>query len=136
MNFTASVRRFLSIMLTSLFLLTTVTSVHAQASMIGTQEVINQQQANVDREALQNMLSDEAVQEKIISMGVSPDQVEQRINSLTADELAYFNTQLDEAPAGAAGGILGVVVLFLVIFIVTDMLCATNIYNFVNCINR
>ena len=107
MTFTASTRRFLSIMLTALFLLTTVTSVHAQASMIGTHEVINQEQANVDREALKGMLGDEAVQEKIASMGVSPDQVEQRINSLTADELAYFNAQLDEAPAGAAGGILG-----------------------------
>nr|WP_231703356.1 PA2779 family protein [Halopseudomonas pelagia] len=124
----------MSIMLTALFLLTTVTSVHAQASMIGTQEVITNEQVSVDREALKSMLSDEAVQEKMASMGVSPDQVEQRINSLTADELAYFNAQLDEAPAGA--GILGVIVLFLVIFIITDLLCATNIYKFVNCINR
>nr|WP_235801935.1 PA2779 family protein [Halopseudomonas pelagia] len=121
-------------MLTALFLLTTVTSVHAQASMIGTQDVISQEQVSVDREALKSMLSDEAVQEKMASMGVSSDQVEQRINSLTADELAYFNAQLDEAPAGA--GILGVIVLFLVIFIITDLLCATNVYKFVNCINR
>jgi hypothetical protein len=123
-------------MLTALFLLTTVTSVHAQASMIGTSDVINQEQASVDRDALKSMLSDQAVQEKIASMGVSADQVEQRINSLTADELAYFNAQLDEAPAGAGGGILGVIVLFLVIFIITDLLCATNVYKFVNCINR
>ncbi|MFT6430299.1 MAG: hypothetical protein ACJAXR_002386 [Halopseudomonas sp.] len=135
MTFTATTRRFLSIMLTALFLLTTVTSVHAQASMIGTSDVINQEQASVDRDALKSMLSDQAVQEKIASMGVSADQVEQRINSLTADELAYFNAQLDEAPAGA-GGILGVIVLFLVIFIITDLLCATNVYKFVNCINR
>ncbi|WP_339846454.1 PA2779 family protein [uncultured Halopseudomonas sp.] len=136
MTFTASTRRFLSIMLTALFLLTTVTSVHAKGSMIGTHDVINQEQASVDREALKGMLSDEAVQEKIASMGVSPEQVEQRINSLTADELAYFNAQLDEGPAGAGGGILGIIVLFLVIFIITDMLCATNVYKFVNCINR
>ncbi|MBL4835703.1 MAG: PA2779 family protein [Pseudomonas sp.] len=134
MTFTASTKRLLSIMLTALFLLTTVTSVHAQASMIGTHDVINQEQASVDREALKSMLSDEAVQEKIASMGVSSEQVEQRINSLTADELAHFNTQLDEAPAGA--GILGIIVLFLVIFIITDMLCATNVYKFVNCVNR
>lgn len=134
MTFMKSTKRYLSIMLTALFLLTTVTSVHAQASMIGTQEVISNEQVSVDREALKSMLSDEAVQEKMASMGVSPDQVEQRINSLTADELAYFNAQLDEAPAGA--GILGVIVLFLVIFIITDLLCATNIYKFVNCINR
>jgi len=31
-----------------------------------------------------------------------------------------FNANLDEAPAGA--GILGVIVLFLVIFIITDLL--------------
>ena len=134
MTFTASTKRLLSIMLTALFLLTTVTSVHAQASMIGTHDVINQEQASVDREALKSMLSDEAVQEKIASMGVSSEQVEQRINSLTADELAHFNTQLDEAPAGA--GILGIIVLFLVIFMITDMLCATNVYKFVNCVNR
>lgn len=134
MTFMTSTRRYVSIMLTALFLLTTVTSVHAQASMIGTQEVISQEQVSVDREALTSMLSDEAVQEKMASMGVSTDQVEQRINSLTADELAYFNAQLDEAPAGA--GILGVIVLFLVIFIITDLLCATNVYKFVNCINR
>jgi transposase len=81
MTFTATTRRFLSIMLTALFLLTTVTSVHAQASMIGTSDVINQEQASVDRDALKSMLSDQAVQEKIASMGVSADQVEQRINS-------------------------------------------------------
>lgn len=134
MIFMKSTKRYLSIMLTALFLLTTVTSVHAQASMIGTQEVISQEQVSVDREALKSMLSDEAVQDKMASMGVSADQVEQRINSLTADELAYFNAQLDDAPAGA--GIIGVIVLFLVIFIITDLLCATNVYKFVNCINR
>lgn len=134
MTFMKTTKRYLSIMLTALFLLTTVTSVHAQASMIGTHDVISQEQVSVDREALKDMLADQAVQEKMASMGVSPEQVEQRINSLTADELAYFNAQLDEAPAGA--GILGVIVLFLVIFIITDLLCATNVYKFVNCINR
>ncbi|MGS7337782.1 PA2779 family protein, partial [Enterobacter kobei] len=47
---------------------------------------------------------------------------------------AQFNQQLDQAPAGA--GVVGIIVLFLVIFIITDMLCATNIFNFVKCINR
>ena len=134
MTFMKSTKRYLSIMLTALFMLTSVSSVYAQGSMIGTHEVIAQEQLSVDRDALISMLDDQAVQEKLASMGVSPDQVEQRINSLTADELAYFNAQLDEAPAGA--GVLGVIVLFLVIFIITDMLCATNVFKFVNCINR
>jgi len=106
----------------------------AQAAMVGTPEVIAEQQQQVDRQQLLTMLDDQKVQDKLVSMGVDRDQVEQRINSLTPAELAQFNQQLDQAPAGA--GVVGIIVLFLVIFIITDMLCATNIFNFINCINR
>ncbi|MCQ4232087.1 PA2779 family protein [Pseudomonas stutzeri] len=106
----------------------------AQAAMIGTPEVIAEQQQQVDRQQLLTMLEDQDVQKKLESMGVDRTQVEKRINSLTSAELAQFNQQLDQAPAGA--GVVGIIVLFLVIFIITDMLCATNIFNFVNCINR
>ena len=137
MNQTSTVRRYLSIFMATLFMFTSMVSLHAQASqaaMTATHEVIAQEQLSVDRDQLTAMLDDEAVQEKLASMGVSPEQVEKRINSLTAEELAHFNAQLDEAPAAA--GVVGVIVLFLVIFIITDMLCATNIFRFVNCINR
>lgn len=106
----------------------------AQAAMIGTPEVVAEQQQKVDQKQLITMLDDQDVQKKLEAMGVDRDQVESRINSLTPAELAQFNQQLDEAPAGA--GVVGIIVLFLVIFIITDMLCATNIFNFVNCINR
>ncbi|GGI93579.1 hypothetical protein GCM10009083_07550 [Halopseudomonas pertucinogena] len=137
MNQTSTVRRYLSLFMAALFMFTSMVSLHAQASqaaMTATHEVIAQEQLSVDRDQLKAMLDDEAVQDKLASMGVSPEQVEQRINSLTAEELAHFNAQLDEAPAAA--GVVGVIVLFLVIFIITDMLCATNIFRFVNCINR
>lgn len=133
MNFMRTTKRYLSIMLTALFLLTSMASLQAQAAMIGTGEAVAQQQLGVDRAELKSMLDDQAVQDKLASMGVTPDQVEKRIDSLTADELAQFNSQLDDAPAGA--GVVGIIVLFLVIFIITDMLCATNVYSFVNCVN-
>jgi hypothetical protein len=102
--------------------------------MIGTGEVLAEQQQQVDRQQLLSMLDKQDVQEKLHSMGVDRSQVEARINSLTGAELAQFNQQLSEAPAGA--GVVGIIVLFLVIFIITDLLCATNIFNFVKCINR
>lgn len=105
----------------------------ANAAMIGTPEVLVEQQQRVDRQQLLSMLDDQGVQEKLQAMGVERAQVEERINSLTSAELAQFNQQLEEAPAG---GILGVIVLLLVIFIITDMLCATDIFSFVKCINR
>lgn len=106
----------------------------ANAAMIGTHEVLAEQQHEVDKAQLMAMLDDEQVKDKLLAMGVERDQVESRIASLTPAELAQFNQQLDQAPAGA--GVVGIIVLFLVIFIITDMLCATNIFNFVKCINR
>lgn len=133
MTFMRTTKRYLSILLTALFMLTSMASIQAQAAMIGTGEAVAQQQLSVDRAELKSMLDDKAVQDKLASMGVTQDQVEKRIDSLTADELAQFNSQLDQAPAGA--GVVGIIVLFLVIFIITDMLCATNVYSFVNCVN-
>ena len=107
----------------------------ANAAMLGTADILaeQQQQQPVDREQLRAMLDDQGVQKKLTELGVDRAQVAERINSLTPAELAQFNQQLNEAPAG---GIIGIIVLLLVIFIITDMLCATDIFSFVKCINH
>lgn len=128
--------RRLAAILAVFHLLVVVQVPMANAAMIGTSEVLTEQQQQVGRQQLIGMLDDQAVQDKLHSMGVDRSQVEARINSLTNAELAQFNQQLAEAPAGAGIGVLGVVVLFLVIFIVTDMLCATDIFSFIKCIDR
>lgn len=107
----------------------------SQAAMIGTGEVLQAQQQSVDRQQLLKMLDDQGVKDKLATMGVPRERVEQRIQSLTSAELAQFNQQLSEAPAGG-DGIIGIIVLFLVIFIITDMLCATDVFSFVKCINH
>ncbi|MCQ4347511.1 PA2779 family protein [Pseudomonas stutzeri] len=105
----------------------------AEAAMLGTGEVLQAQQQQLDRQQLLAMLEDQGVRDKLADLGVERGQVERRIQSLTSAELVQFNQQLSEAPAG---GIIGVIVLFLVIFIITDMLCATDVFTFVKCINR
>ncbi|HHG4368681.1 hypothetical protein IPC1582_06495 [Pseudomonas aeruginosa] len=132
MRTTTSIRRVAAVV-AALHLLTFAEVPLAQAAMIGTAEVMQQQQHNLDRQQLLKMLDDQGVQKKLEAMGVPRDQVASRINSLTNAELAQFNQQLDQAPAG---GIIGIIVLFLVIFIITDMLCATDIFSFIKCINR
>lgn len=104
----------------------------AQAAMIATPQVLQQQQHEVDQAQLRAMLDDQQVQQKLESLGVERSQVEARIASLTPAELAQFNQQLQHDPAG--GNVLGIIVLFLVIFIITDMLCATDIFSFVKCV--
>ncbi|WP_257900460.1 PA2779 family protein [Marinobacter sp. F4206] len=104
----------------------------ASAAMVGTGEMISGQEIQLDRQQLTDMLETQEVQDKLAEMGVSDDQVRDRIQNLTPQELADFEQQLAEAPAGQ--DVVGIIVLFLLVFIVTDMLCATNIFPFINCI--
>ncbi|HKK56505.1 MAG TPA: PA2779 family protein [Marinobacter sp.] len=102
------------------------------AGVVGTGEVLSEQRAEVDRQSLMSMLERQDVKEALSTMGVDQSELENRIQSLTPSELADFNNQLAEAPVGQ--DVVGVIVLFLLVFIITDMLCATNIFSFVNCI--
>lgn len=112
--------------------LATTWSATATAGVVGTGEVLTEQRAEVDRQSLMTMLERQEVQEALSTMGVDKSDMESRIQSLTPAELADFNQQLSEAPVGQ--DVVGIIVLFLLVFIVTDMLCATNIFSFINCI--
>lgn len=131
--FKRPIRRRLAVALLAAQLCAGVQVPLAQAAMLGTGEVLQAQQQQFDRQQLLAMLDDQGVRDKLAALGVEREQVERRIASLSNAELAQFNQQLGEAPAG---GIVGVIVLFLVIFIITDMLCATDLFSFVKCINR
>jgi len=119
------------VMIAVLAMATTFSSV-ANAAMVSTGDMIQQEQTQLDRQQLLNMLEKQEVQEKLSELGVSKDTVADRINNLTPAELADFEQQLAEAPAGE--GVVGIIVLFFLVFIVTDMLCATDLFPFVRCI--
>lgn len=124
--------RYVSFFMAIMMALGSVWSATATAGMVGTGEMIGQQQVQLDRQELISMLDRQDVQAKLADLGVSQDQVQERIQNLTPAELADFERQLAEAPAGQ--DVVGIIVLFLLVFIITDMLCATNIFPFVNCI--
>lgn len=124
--------RYVSFFMAMMMALGSVWSASATAGMVGTGEMIGQQQVQLDRQELINMLDRQDVQAKLADLGVSQDQVKERIQNLTPAELADFERQLAEAPAGQ--DVVGIIVLFLLVFIITDMLCATNVFPFVNCI--
>ena len=124
--------RYVSFFTAMIMALGSVWSATATAGMVGTGEMIGQQQVQLDRQELISMLDRQDVQAKLADLGVSQDQVKERIQNLTPAELADFERQLAEAPAGQ--DVVGIIVLFLLVFIITDMLCATNVFPFVNCI--
>ncbi|GHD44172.1 hypothetical protein SAMN05216429_10324 [Marinobacter persicus] len=119
------------VMIAVLAMATTFSSV-ANATMVSTGDMIQQEQTQLDRQQLLNMLEKQDVQDKLSELGVSKDTVAERIQNLTPAELAEFEQQLAQAPAGE--GVVGIIVLFFLVFIVTDMLCATDLFPFVRCI--
>lgn len=132
MQMIRSYTQSVSAIMTLVMILSSMWAIPASASIVGTGELLTEQRADVDREALMGMLEREDVKNTLASMGVGEKEVQDRIQSLTPAELADFQQQLAEAPTGE--GVVGIIVLFLLVFIITDMLCATNIFPFINCI--
>ncbi|MBK1872005.1 PA2779 family protein [Marinobacter sp. 1-3A] len=127
-SYTQSVSAIMALVM----VLSSMWAIPASANIVGTGELLTEQRADIDREALMSMLDREDVKGALASMGVGEQEVRDRIQSLTPSELADFKQQLAEAPTGE--GVVGIIVLFLLVFIITDMLCATDIFPFINCI--
>ena len=100
-----------------------------QAAMIGTDQVISDTQAQADRAHLMDMLSRADLADQLRSAGVDPDHLKGRVNSLTNDEVAMLNEQLDQLPAG--GNIVGTAVFIFLVLLLTDILGYTDIFPFV-----
>ncbi|WP_100639533.1 PA2779 family protein [Marinobacter salexigens] len=122
----------ISAIMALVMVLSSMWAIPASANIVGTGELLTEQRADIDREALMGMLEREDVKTTLARMGVGEQEVRDRIQSLTPSELADFKQQLAEAPTGE--GVVGIIVLFLLVFIITDMLCATDIFPFINCI--
>lgn len=101
----------------------------SQAAMVGTQEVLVQQQAKADREQLASLLNRADLAEKLQDAGVNPADVQARIDNLSDEEVAVLTEQLNQLPAG--GDILGTAVFIFVVLLITDILGYTDIFPFV-----
>lgn len=101
----------------------------AQAAMIGNGQIANEVQAELSRSDVLQILDREVAQQQLMALGVSPDMVKERVAQMTDTEIAQLNQHLADLPAG--GDIWGVLLLLFIVFIITDMLGATNIFPFV-----
>ena len=116
------------------FLLLCVSIGQAQAAIISNGQVIHQiQQAN-DKTALLQTIKSVDVQEQLLSMGVTTADIESRVNQMTQEEISQFNQQIDQLPAG--GGVLGVALVVFIVFVVTDVIGATDIFPFIHSVNK
>lgn len=131
---TQSKRSWVALLLSILLFHTGLYAGVAQAAMVSTQSAMAEAKVDYDRETLMAAIHEEGVRDQLAALGVNPELVEQRVASLTPSELADLNQRVQDMPAGE--GVVGVLLTLFIVFIITDMLCATNIFTFVNCINK
>ena len=118
----------------ALLLIMSFHSLSVNAAMISTDTIIQTENEQYTKSDLLQKLESTELQQQLIDMGVDTEELQQRIASLTPDEISQLNANLASQPAGE--GILGLAGLVFVVFVITDMLCATDLFSFVNCINR
>jgi hypothetical protein len=104
------------------------------ASMVGTDSVVGGPAASEARDQLRAFLAREDVRAQMEVLGVSPEEAEARVASLSDEEVLRIGARLDELPAGGsfAGLMLTVTLVLLLIFVITDLIGWTDVFTFID----
>ena len=131
MNIYFSLKRFITLLVALSFFGLQIAGSVAQASMVGTGELLQSQQVQTDRVDLEVLLDRDDVRTQLIDMGVDIDDAKLRISQLTDTELATLSQHMAELPAGG-NSVLGALLLIFIVFVITDVIGATNIFTFIH----
>ena len=106
--------------------------VPVQAAMVGNGSIINQVPSVLTRDNVQELLDQESARQQMQVWGISQELITARINRLTDAELARINHEADTLKAGGGADILGVLLIIFIVFVITDVIGATNIFPFIH----
>lgn len=101
----------------------------ARAGIVSTETVVSAQQAQATRDRIRGTLNREDIRHALLARGVSPDQVQARVDSLTDVEAQQLVAKIDQLPAG--GDAFDALVLIFIILLITDLLGLTDVFPFV-----
>jgi Family of unknown function (DUF6627) len=100
-----------------------------QAAMIDTQQLVDNQQAQQQRDQLQLSVKRAELHSQLQTAGISEQQLQQRIASLNDAEVAHLNAQFEQLPAGS--GLIATATFIFLVLLATDILGYTEIFPFV-----
>lgn len=129
---------FLSVRMKRIFatlfsgMLLAMTALPASAAMVGTDRVLGNASLEADRAELVSMIDREEVREQLSAMGVDPDAAQERVARMTDAEVAQLKDRIGELPAGQDA--LGVVLVIFIVFVITDVIGATDIFPFIQAV--
>ena len=126
--------RPVSLLLVVSFCLLNFNVPNAQAKMVGTDAMIAEQQALDQQAQVADFMAREDVKQIMTQYGVDPVEAQQRVDSLSEEELAELASSIDQLPAGGGGigVIVGAAVLIFLVLLITDLVGLTHVFPFVN----
>lgn len=99
----------------------------ANAAFLGTAQAEAEKMSGPAAQgAIENFLSQQAVQQQLIQLGVSPEQALTRAASLTPAERLLLEHRINELPAGA--GAVEVIGIVFIVLIILELLGVTDIF--------
>nr|WP_231288415.1 PA2779 family protein [Mariprofundus ferrooxydans] len=106
----------------------------AQAAIVSTDQIIQQQSHSMEREKIIAFLDRAEVQQQLQSHGVALQDAKDRVANLSDAEVQMLSGKIDQLPAGAsaAGALIGAAVFIFLVLLITDVLGVTDVFSFVH----
>ncbi len=103
----------------------------AQAAMVDNDALLAETPAQHTRDSLQQLFMQDQVRAQLQALGVSPEWASERARTLTDADLARINNGAGQLQAGGES-VLGVLLVIFIVFVITDIIGATDIFSFVH----
>ncbi|HEY0962733.1 MAG TPA: PA2779 family protein [Pseudomonadales bacterium] len=100
----------------------------AMAGLIDNEQLAMQAELQMKRDEVRSFMARDDVRAAMLDYGVNPADVDARIANMTEAELLRIQHQLDQLPAGGDGGVLGAILIVILIFVLLDVLGATDVF--------
>ena len=105
----------------------------AHAAMVGNDTVIQQQDRAAMKAQVMQLMDHQAAAQALEKNGVTKEQVSERLDRLSHQELQQLAQKSEELPAGQ--GVLGIVLAIILILVILDLLGATDVFPVIDPVN-
>ena len=104
-----------------------------QATLVGTADILAAQENDMTRDKVKTFVAREDVANHLQALGVSVEEAQARVDTMTAEEVQLLAEKIDQMPAGgdALGFVLAVAVITFIVLVITDIMGVTDVFTFI-----
>jgi hypothetical protein len=104
-----------------------------QAAMVGTADMLQQQDRELARAKVAGFMERQDVAHYLSTLGVDSNEAKARVASLTDEEISMLADKIDHLPAGgdAVGFLVLVAIVLFLVLVITDLIGVTDVFTFI-----